>query len=355
MSGKVKMRCARCGKSFKSTGAKQIYCPECAVKERAARQTQKQTATPATAAPTSTPAAPKIVGPGAGILVPGATPPIVTAEVPPESGLFGAAARASDRHAERGTPGGPGAHSGIHAGDHEHSHGHAATSSGDHAGPRTTTAQSTSAAGKHAPGQQGHGTPSKHEHRHDGHTGAAQRPPREPRAQTEPRKPREPRPAPFTLTDETRERIEARYLELATPVEFDGIRTQLAQELGVPKGTIKRVVSELRARMQLPSWWELQAYHGSPADLERIRAAYLPLLPVPPVGIHKQIGENLGLDPVTVYQGIRRVRAEMRLPQYNPPETHGQQPNGQPAEEHAASTVSHAASGATPPSDGTSA
>ncbi len=85
---------------------------------------------------------------------------------------------------------------------------------------------------------------------------------------------------------------------------------------------MKQVVRELRARRQLPSWWELQAYKGSDEALERIRERYLPLLPVPPVGVHKQIASDLQMDAPQVYQAIRRLRAEMKLPQYNPPESH---------------------------------
>ena len=47
------------------------------------------------------------------------------------------------------------------------------------------------------------------------------------------------------LTDELRQRIEARYLELANPVEFDGIRTQIAAELGAPKPVVRAVVREV--------------------------------------------------------------------------------------------------------------
>jgi hypothetical protein len=119
-----------------------------------------------------------------------------------------------------------------------------------------------------------------------------------------------------------RERIEARYLELAQPVEFDGIRTQIAGELSVPKHIVKQVIRELRAARQLPSWWELKSFTGTSTDLARVHDAYLPLLPVPPVGVHKEIAERLGLDATNVYQAIRRIRAEMRLPQYNPPELH---------------------------------
>jgi hypothetical protein len=74
--------------------------------------------------------------------------------------------------------------------------------------------------------------------------------------------------------------------------------------------------------LHLPSWWELQTYSGTASDLERIRSAYMPYLPVPEVGIHKRLAVELGLDAGIVYQGIHRVRAEMHLPQYNPPDTH---------------------------------
>jgi hypothetical protein len=139
------------------------------------------------------------------------------------------------------------------------------------------------------------------------------------------------------MTEELREHIEARYLELAQPIEFDGIRTRIAAELGVPKSHVKHVVATLRMRMQLPSWWELQSYSGEETDLERIRMAYVPHLPVPDVGIHKTLAEELNLDPRAVYQGIRRIRAEMRLPQYNAPELHGDaSPGAQASEAQAA-------------------
>jgi hypothetical protein len=122
------------------------------------------------------------------------------------------------------------------------------------------------------------------------------------------------------LTDELRTQIEERYLALATPVEFNGIRTQIATELSVPKSLVRRAVAELIQRMQLPSWWELQAYQGDAQELARIRERYTPLLPMPPVGVHKIIASELSLDPMRVYRAIRRIRAEMRLPQYNPPD-----------------------------------
>jgi hypothetical protein len=139
-----------------------------------------------------------------------------------------------------------------------------------------------------------------------------------------PKPKREPRPPtpPFTPTPEQISAIEQRYLELAQPEEFNGIRTQISKELGIPKSAVKRIVYALRERQGIQSWWDSQAYHGSPEDLERIRAAYLPFLPLPPVGIHKQIAGLLNLSPGVVYQAIKVIRAEMNLPQYNPPEDH---------------------------------
>jgi hypothetical protein len=148
--------------------------------------------------------------------------------------------------------------------------------------------------------------------------------PKEPREAKPPKPVKERRPPtpPLELTADQRAQIEARYLELANPVEYDGIRSRIADELGIPKVLVRRAVLDLRQRMELPSWWDLQGFTGSASDLERIREAYAPYLPVPPVGIHKQIAERLQLEPHTVYRGIRQIRATMRLPQFNPPELH---------------------------------
>jgi len=290
MSGKVKVRCARCGKSFKSSGAKQTLCAECEARVRQERLANK-TASAQAARPAPVPApAPKIVGPGASILVPGLVSPATS--VPPERG-------ASD--ATTGTPL-----------DGRGRAGHAPPS---------------------PPTQQGAPAPSGGQTLPQGGTAAREKAPRPARHEAPPpQTPREPKPPravtpPVELTDELRQRIEARYLELANPVEFDGIRTRIAGELSVPKALVKKAVAELRSRLQLPSWWELQSYTGGTSDLERIRRAYLPYLPVPDIGIHKTIATELELDPGVVYQGIKRIRAEMRLPRYNPPALHEAAPS----------------------------
>jgi hypothetical protein len=124
-------------------------------------------------------------------------------------------------------------------------------------------------------------------------------------------------------TDEQIKQVEERYLELATPTEFDGIRTQISQELGIPKKSVKKIVKELRDRQGIPSWWEMQTYKGDSEELAKIKAAYEPYLPLPPVGVHKTIADELGLKPGIVYQAIKAIRLEMNLPQYNDPSLHG--------------------------------
>ncbi|HEX6484253.1 MAG TPA: hypothetical protein VF043_35865 [Ktedonobacteraceae bacterium] len=138
-----------------------------------------------------------------------------------------------------------------------------------------------------------------------------------------PKREKIPPPKPFVPTDEQIKQVEERYLELATPTEFDGIRTQISQELGIPKKAVKKIVKELRDRQGIPSWWEMQTYKGDSEELAKIKAAYEPYLPLPPVGVHKTIADELDLKPGIVYQAIKAIRLEMNLPQYNDPSLHG--------------------------------
>ena len=149
--------------------------------------------------------------------------------------------------------------------------------------------------------------------------------PSKPKAETPPKPKREkiPPPEPFKPTDEQIAQVENRYLELAVPTEFDGIRTQIAHELNIPKTAVKKIVKNLRDRDNIPSWWEIQTYKGTEEELEKIKAVYEPYLPLPPVGVHKQIAEQLELKPGEVYQAIKKIRLDMNLPQYNDPALHG--------------------------------
>ena len=138
-------------------------------------------------------------------------------------------------------------------------------------------------------------------------------------------------------TSEQITQVEVRYRELAIPTEYDGIRTQIAKEMSIPKKAVKKIIKDLRDREEIPSWWDLQTYKGSSEELEKIKEAYVPLLPLPDVGVHRQIAEQLELKPVTVYQAIKMIRQELGLPQYNDPALHGIElrPRGQKAQQEA--------------------
>jgi hypothetical protein len=137
-----------------------------------------------------------------------------------------------------------------------------------------------------------------------------------------PKKEKIPPPEPFKPTPEQIAQVETRYKELAVPSEFDGIRSQIAQELSIPKKAVKQIVKNLRERESLPSWWETQTYKGDNEEKEKIQLAYKPYLPIPPVGVHRKIADELDLKPGIVYQAIKTIRAEMNLPPYNDPELH---------------------------------
>lgn len=157
--------------------------------------------------------------------------------------------------------------------------------------------------------------------RRGGRPPAGQKKPKAP-PQPKPKKEKIPPPEPFKPTPEQIAQVEARYLELAVPTEFDGIRSQIAREISIPKKAVKQIVKALREREHIPSWWEAQTYKGDEEEKEKIKHAYEPYLPVPPVGIHRKIADELDLKPGTVYQAIKTIRAEMSLPPYNDPELH---------------------------------
>jgi hypothetical protein len=314
---KDKMRCARCGKTFKPARSSQTLCDQCEKQERAARAAARNTGAATTNSGATHIPPVRIVGPAASLLDPTAAS-APTGAPPPDTGLYGAAAIREEQRREQQRR-------------DEQRRAEARARDEQHARER---AQRQAEPRPHDGVHDHHDRPAPHGVEHGPKRGGKPAAPRGERPAPAPRPPKAPRPvAPqFELTDELRQRIEARYLELAQPIEFDGIRTRIATELSVPKSHVKHVVAALRTRMQLPSWWELQSYTGAETDLERIRMAYLPHLPVPDVGIHKTLAEELNLDPRTVYQGIRRIRAEMRLPQYNAPELHGDAPLGAPAQ-----------------------
>lgn len=353
---KIKMRCITCGKWFQSANAKEVTCPECVQKAKKDKLALK--AVPPTASKISRQDTPG-VGSQAHPVLPPKPKPVTSShwfdavsdvkisepDPPPRPKLPPSPARESyggqgnrgqggyrdertssgyrgqsSHRDERPTGAGPNVHRGPGA-------YHNAPLSGSIAG----------GIGQQRPRQPGMGGPRAGGPRPSGsrpdtyragapRSGAPRggKPMNRPKPPATPKPKREkiPPPEPFHPTPEQIAQVEARYLELAVPSEFDGIRSQIAQELTIPKKAVKNIIKGLRDREHIPSWWESQIYKGDSEEKEKIKAAYEPYLPVPPVGVHRKLADELDLKPGLVYQAIKTIRTELNLPQYNDPTHH---------------------------------
>jgi hypothetical protein len=329
---KIKMRCTTCGKWFQSANAKEVTCPDCVQKARkeklAAKATQPSSSlkpgqggmSPSKPLPPPPPK-PKEATSGTShwidtvedvkVSEPEKPKPRIPASPVPKNMKGGTT---TEKPGSRG----PGAYrEGPYRGPADYRSEGPGISGGIGQRPRQPMV-----GGFGRSPQPGYGDD---RYRSEGKKGGKPTKAKVPKPPTPPKPKREkiPPPAPFTPTSEQIAQVEARYLELAVPTEFDGIRTQIAQELGIPKKAVKKIVKDFRERQSIPSWWELQTYKGSSEELEKIRAVYEPYLPLPPIGVHKTIAEELTLNPGEVYQAIKAIRLEMNLPQYNDPSLHG--------------------------------
>lgn len=352
---KVKMRCITCGKWFQSANAKEVTCPDCTQKARKEKLAAKNAApgpgkpvgasgqnapAPVRPAPPAKPKAPthsgtnqwldslndvKVGQPEQPPVRPKLPPPPAPREDRSGPGRY----QSPGGYREDRGPGGyrndrgPG---GYREGGHRGPGGYREDRPGPYrvvggAGLPDTAVQRPRFPQEGRPGRgprpdKGPGGP-----RGPQKYKAKVKTPKPP-APPKPKKEKTPPPQPFVPTPEQVAQIEQRYLELAQPTEFDGIRTQIANELGIPKKAVKKIVKELRDRQNIPSWWESQTYKGPAEEMEKIKALYEPMLPVPPVGVHKTIAEQLSIKPGDVYQAIKAIRLEMNLPQYNDPVLH---------------------------------
>jgi hypothetical protein len=354
---KTKMRCITCGKWFQSANAKEVTCPDCMQKARrekmaakaappAPNKTAGQTTQGANAQARPTVSPPPKTKPSTGgtghWLDTLSDIKVGEPDQPPRPKMPSSPAPKEQRSGpERGGYRGPGDHrderdtSGYREGgnrgpggykDSGHKeggyHSPAAYRSGEISvsiGQRPRQPMEPGASRGQQPGSPDEARPEK---RAPGGRPAKPKAAK-PAPPPKPKREKIPPPPPFKATAEQVVQVETRYKELATPVEFDGIRTQIAKELSIPKKAVKEIIKDLREREDIPSWWDIQTYKGDSEELEKIRAAYEVHLPLPPIGVHKQIAEALSIQPGPVYQAIKLIRQEMGLPQYNDPALHG--------------------------------
>ncbi len=354
---KIKMRCITCGKWFQSANAKEVTCPECMQKARKEKLAAKTApATPDKAAGTATPVRavppppkPKPASSGSRWFDSISDIKVSEPEQPPAHPKIPSSPAPRDNRGGPGSPGGPAGYRdrdergpggpGSYREGANRDRGPGGYREGERYGPGSYHDRGPGMAGTlgQRPRQPMEGGPrpgGPGEQRSDRPFGGGQKGGRpggkpakakvqKPPTPPKPKREKIPPPQPFKPTDEQIKQVEERYLELATPAEYDGIRTQIAQEMGIPKKAVKKIIKELRDRQGIPSWWELQTYKGDAEELEKIRALYEPYLPLPNVGVHKSIADELGIKPGEVYQAIKLIRQEMGLPQYNDPALHG--------------------------------
>ena len=357
---KVKMRCTVCGKWFQSANAKEVTCPDCVQKARKEKMAAKNT-------PLATQKAPGTANTKAGVSRSPAPPPkpkqqvqsgtnqwldkledvkVSQPEPPPVRPKSPSPPVQRDQHAGQGMAGNLDSTKPQTYRRDEHERGpgnYRPGGSGQATGPgqRPRVPQEGGPAhGGYKPahaGEKGGRPQGGPRGKYKSHTPKEPAPPKPPREKIPP-------PPPFVPTPEQIKQVEERYLELAQPIEFDGIRTQIANELQIPKKAVKQIVKNLRVESHIPSWWELQTYKGSTEELEKIKAVYEPYLPLPPIGVHKNIAEELSLKASVVYQAIKTIRQELGLPQYNDPALHEHE-----RVENAAEAGSEQTSVSTPP------
>ena len=337
---KIKMRCTVCGKWFQSANAKEVTCPDCVQKARKEKLAAKNT--PSSTQKSADATNIKVTG--------GSRPPVLPPkpkqqvqsgtnqwldkledvkvsqpEQPPVRPKPPLPPVQRDQQASSGNLDSTKPHTHHHdeyeRGPGSYRSGGSGLASGFGQRPRLPQ-EGNAARGPysgHKPAQAGE---------RGGRPQGGPRGKNKPRTSKEPTPPKPPRekippPPPFVPTPEQIKQVEERYLELAQPTEFDGIRTQIANELQIPKKAIKQIIKNLRNQSHIPSWWELQTYKGSTEELEKIKAAYEPYLPLPPIGVHKTIAQQLSIKPGVAYQAIKSIRQELGLPQYNDPTLHG--------------------------------
>jgi hypothetical protein len=78
----------------------------------------------------------------------------------------------------------------------------------------------------------------------------------------------------------------------------------------------KKVEEKPKKKPQQNKATKNKKYFIPPKELESIKKAYEPLLPMPPVNCHKIIAEELKMDGQKVYKAIGIIRKQMKLSRF---------------------------------------
>ena len=92
----------------------------------------------------------------------------------------------------------------------------------------------------------------------------------------------------------------------------------IAEKIGLEPQKVFFGINLVRQKMMLPKLpFPKRKLAVSPDQLMAIQNLYVPLLPLPPIGCHKILAQQLKMDEWRVHVGIGIVRKQMSLPRWN--------------------------------------
>ena len=129
---------------------------------------------------------------------------------------------------------------------------------------------------------------------------------------------RRPAPRPLLISKEQVFEIENLYRTML-PLPNPDAHEVIGEKIGLEPQKVFFGINLIRQKMMLPKLpFPKRKLAVSPEQLLAIQTLYSPLLPLPPIGCHKIIAQQLKMDEWRVHVGIGVIRQQMNLPRWNP-------------------------------------
>ncbi len=124
-------------------------------------------------------------------------------------------------------------------------------------------------------------------------------------------------PKQLLVSREQLEQIELLYKAML-PLPNPDAHEVIGEKIGLEPRKVFFGINLVRQKMMLPKLqFPKRKLAISPDQLLAIKTLYEPMLPLPPIGIHKLIAAQLRMDEWRVHVGIRLVRSQMGLQRWN--------------------------------------
>ena len=128
---------------------------------------------------------------------------------------------------------------------------------------------------------------------------------------------RRPAPKQLLISREQVAQIEALYRTML-PLPNPDAHEVIGEKIGLESQKVFFGINLVRQKMMLPKLpFPKRKLAVSPDQLMAIQNLYSPLLPLPPIGCHKILAQQLKMDEWRVHVGIGIVRKQMNLPRWN--------------------------------------